>query len=104
MYDGSAAIGPCVLVTRDPIPASTKISMAIERRGEFVFSGETTIDKMKRTHEELVGFLYREYSFPNGSYLMTGTCVVPSNDFTLQSEDRIVIEIEHIGSMANVVK
>ena len=103
-YDGSAAVGPCVLITRYPIPATTKISMTIERNGANVFSGGTTIDKMKRTHEELVGYLYRECSFPDGCFLMTGTCIVPANDFTLQSGDRIVIDIEPIGSLVNVVE
>jgi 2-dehydro-3-deoxy-D-arabinonate dehydratase len=104
MYDGSAAIGPCVLITKDPIPGSTGIRMIIERNGRIVFNGETSIDKMKRTHKELVGFLYRESSFPNGAYLMTGTCVVPDNDFTLNSGDRILIDIEYIGSLTNVVE
>jgi 2-dehydro-3-deoxy-D-arabinonate dehydratase len=104
VYDKSAAIGPCVLITQNSIPASTKISMTIERNGELVFEGETAISKMKRTHEELTGFLFRECSFPNGCYLMTGTCVVPENDFTLQKGDRIVIGIEHIGKLTNVVE
>ena len=103
VYDGSAAIGPCILVTEDGIPASTRISMQIERNGKRVFEGDTSIDKMKRTHEELTGFLYRECSFPNGCYLMTGTCVVPANDFTLQQGDKVVIEIENIGSLTNIV-
>jgi 2-dehydro-3-deoxy-D-arabinonate dehydratase len=104
MYDGSAAIGPCLLITKDPIAGSTGIKMTIERNGGVVFTGETSIDKMKRTHRELVEFLYRECSFPNGAFLMTGTCVVPDNDFTLNSGDRILIDIEHIGSLTNVVE
>jgi 2-dehydro-3-deoxy-D-arabinonate dehydratase len=104
VYDKSAAIGPCLVITKNSIPASTKISMTIERNGMPVFKGGTAIDQMKRTHEELAGFLFRECSFPNGCYLMTGTCVVPDNDFTLQSGDRIVIGIEHIGTLANVVE
>ena len=59
---------------------------------------------MKRTHEELVEFLYRECDFPVGCYLMTGTCVVPGNDFTLQSKDKVTISIEHIGKLVNVVE
>jgi len=104
VYDKSAAIGPCILITQDAIPSSTKISMKIERNGTLIFEGNTSIDKMKRSHEELAGFLYRECSFPNGSYLMTGTCVVPANDFTLQKDDKVVIDIEYIGSMTNIVE
>jgi 2-dehydro-3-deoxy-D-arabinonate dehydratase len=103
VYDGSAAIGPCVLVPREPIPGTTTIAMQIEREGKEVFSGSTTIDRMKRSHTELVEFLYREYSQPTGCYLMTGTCVVPDNDFTLQSGDRVQIQIEGIGILINTV-
>lgn len=103
VYDGSAALGPCVLVPREPIPGTTTIAMQIEREGKEVFSGSTTIDRMKRSHSELVEFLYREYSQPAGCYLMTGTCVVPDNDFTLQPGDRVQIQIEGIGILINTV-
>ena len=103
VYDGSAALGPCVLVAREPIPGSTTIAMQIEREGKEMFSGNTTIDRMKRSHTELVEFLYREYSQPLGCYLMTGTCVVPDNDFTLQSGDRVTIQIDGIGVLINTI-
>ncbi len=104
MYDGSAAIGPCILVTDQPISPLTEISMLIERNGKNVFEGSTTIDRMKRKHTELVEFLFREYSHPVGCYLMTGTCVVPDNDFTLQSGDMVKISIEGIGILVNTVE
>lgn len=103
MYDGSASIGPCVLVTAIPIDPSTLISIVIMRNGATIFEGNVTIDKMKRKHTELVEFLYREYSFSTGAYLMTGTCVVPDNDFTLQSGDAIQITITGIGTLMNTV-
>ncbi len=103
VYDGSAALGPCVLVPRDPISGITTIAMKIEREGKELFSGNTTIDRMKRSHTELVEFLFREYSHPLGCYLMTGTCVVPDNDFTLQSGDRITMQIDGIGTLINTV-
>lgn len=103
VYDGSAALGPCVLVPQEPIPGTTTIAMQIERDGKELFSGSTTIDRMKRSHTELVEFLYREYSQPLGCYLMTGTCVVPDNDFTLQSGDRVTIQIDGIGILINTV-
>lgn len=102
-YDGSAAIGPCILVKQETIPPSTVISMSIIRNGDEVFEGSIPIDQMKRSHEELVGFLFRECSFPNGCFLMTGTCVVPGNDFTLEQGDIINISIEHIGTLTNIV-
>ena len=103
MYDGSAAIGPCVLVTEEAIAPTTVIAIEIERNGKIEFEGNITIDQMKRGHAELVGYLYRETSFPTGAYLMTGTCVVPDNTFTLQSGDVIKIQIEGIGELVNVV-
>jgi 2-dehydro-3-deoxy-D-arabinonate dehydratase len=59
---------------------------------------------MKRSHTELVEFLYREMSFVSGCYLMTGTCVVPGNDFTLRSGDIVTITIEGIGTLVNTVE
>ncbi|HTL09197.1 MAG TPA: fumarylacetoacetate hydrolase family protein [Chitinophagaceae bacterium] len=103
MYDGCAAIGPCVLVTEEAIAPSTVLSIAIERDGQVVFEGSVSIDQMKRKHAELVEYLYREYSFANGAYLMTGTSVVPDNSFTLQSHDCIKINIEGIGELVNTV-
>ncbi|MFT3933312.1 MAG: fumarylacetoacetate hydrolase family protein [Chitinophagaceae bacterium] len=103
MYDGSAAIGPCVLLTEEAIAPSTLITIDISRNGKTMFDGSITIDQMKRTHAELVQFLYREYSFPKGAYLMTGTCLVPDNTFTLQSGDLIKINIAGIGELVNTV-
>jgi 2-dehydro-3-deoxy-D-arabinonate dehydratase len=102
-YDGSAAIGPCIYIPADPISPETKIHMEIHRAGKQLFSDETPISKMKRGHDELVEFLFRECSFPYGCLLMTGTCLVPSNDFTLHSGDVITIRIDHIGELQNTV-
>jgi len=103
MYDGCAAVGPCVLVTEEPISPTTVIAISIERNGAVAFEGDVTIDMMKRKHAELVEFLYREYSFAVGAYLMTGNCVVTDNTFTLQSGDVIKIKIEGIGELVNTV-
>ena len=103
VYERCAGLGPCILVTENTIPPATHISMFIERNGKKVFEGFTTINQMKRTHTELVDYLYRECAFQQGCYLMTGTCVVPGNDFTLISKDVISITIEHIGTLINIV-
>lgn len=102
-YDGSAAIGPCIYVTDEPLPSSTKIELKISRNGEEVFSDEIGIDQIKREFEELVGYLYRECSFPFGSFLMTGTGIVPGKEFTLQAGDEIQITIQPIGTLINKV-
>jgi len=102
-YDGSAAIGPCVYIPAVPISPETKINMQISRGGKTMFAEETAISKMKRGHIELVEFLFRECTFPYGCLLMTGTCLVPANDFTLQSGDVVIIRIDHIGELKNIV-
>jgi len=103
-YDGSAAIGPCVYVSDSPISPDTKIGMQIKRKGVVLYADEVGISKMKRGHTELTEFLFRECSFPQGCLLMTGTCLVPPNDFTLQSADEIIIRIDHIGELQNFVE
>jgi 2-dehydro-3-deoxy-D-arabinonate dehydratase len=102
-YDGCASVGPCILVTDEPLPGDTTIKMEINRRGNKVFEGEVKIDQIKRTFEELVGFLFRECTFPHGCLLMTGTGIVPSRDFTLKKGDEIRITIEPIGTLINTV-
>jgi 2-dehydro-3-deoxy-D-arabinonate dehydratase len=102
-YDGAAALGPCIYVTESPIASNTKISIAIQRNQELLFSNEISIARMKRKHTELVGYLFREMSFPYGAFLMTGTGIVPPDNFTLHSGDEIKISIEHIGVLVNTV-
>ncbi|WP_194976882.1 fumarylacetoacetate hydrolase family protein [Aquiflexum lacus] len=102
-YDFAAAIGPCLLVPEKPIDPDSKILMKIERDAKVVFEGDISINQMKRGHEELAGFLFREMSFPDGVYLMTGTCLVPDDTFTLQEGDIVSIEIGAIGILKNVV-
>ncbi|MEO8404111.1 MAG: fumarylacetoacetate hydrolase family protein, partial [Chitinophagaceae bacterium] len=47
-YDACAAVGPCIYVTDEPLPADTMISLDILRKEEKVFSGEIAISQMKR--------------------------------------------------------
>lgn len=103
-YDGCAAVGPCIYVTDEPLPGDTRIHLSILRDGQKVFAGDVSLSQMKRTPEELVSFVYRECSFPHGAFIMTGTGIVPGNEFTLKSGDEIRISIDHIGTLNNVVK
>jgi 2-dehydro-3-deoxy-D-arabinonate dehydratase len=102
-YEGAAGLGPCLYVLDTELPASTKISLKIYRSGGLVFEGETELSAMKRKPAELAGYLFRELSFPQGCYLMTGTGIVPGNDFTLESGDCIEIAIEGLGTLEQVV-
>jgi 2-dehydro-3-deoxy-D-arabinonate dehydratase len=103
-YDKSAAIGPCIYVPGKPLPPETKISLEIKRNDVVMFSGSIAISQIKRKLEELAAYLFRECSFPYGCFLMTGTGIVPPNDFTLQSGDEISIAIDGIGVLRNVVE
>jgi len=103
-YDGCAAIGPCIYVTEQPPDEKTKIHLTINRNNKKAFSGSVGIDQMKRKPEELVSFVFRECSFPFGCLIMTGTGIVPGNEFTLKSGDEIRIAIDHIGELVNVVR
>jgi len=102
VYRGSCALGPG-LVVRHPLPPDTTIRLEITRGGAPVFTGETALDRMKRQFPELAEWLFREDAFPHGCYLLTGTGVVPPNDFTLAPGDRIRIAIAGLGSLHNTV-
>jgi len=104
VYDGSCALGPAVLVAEQPLGATARVAMRIARGGGVAFEDETTLAQMRRTPEELVSWLYRETTFPNGVVLLTGTGVVPPDDFTLQSGDDVRIEIDGIGVLVNRVE
>ena len=103
VYDRSCALGPGVLISAEPLPASTAISLEIGRGSETVFAGSTTLAELKRTPQELLGYLYRDNSFPHGCYLMTGTGIVPPDGFSLAAGDRVAITIPAIGTLANRV-
>jgi len=102
-YDASAAIGPSLYVTDSPIDPDSMIRIEIVRSEEIIFSGEISINRMKRKHEELAEYLFKETSFPHGVYLMTGTGIVPPDHFTLTPDDEIRISIDAIGTLVNTV-
>jgi 2-dehydro-3-deoxy-D-arabinonate dehydratase len=102
VYDGSCALGPCVLLSPE-LPKETAIRLEILRGAKTAFCGNTTLAELKRDPEELVNFLFRDSSFPQGVFLMTGTGIVPGDDFTLHSGDVIRIAIDGIGVLENRV-
>jgi 2-dehydro-3-deoxy-D-arabinonate dehydratase len=104
VYDRSCALGPGILVAgAQPIPASTEIQLQIVRAGTPVFSGSTALTELKRSFSTLLEYLYRDNSFPNGCFLLTGTGIVPPDEFTLQQQDEIHITIAGIGTLTNTV-
>ena len=103
IYDGSCAIGPCLLLESGELGKDTAIRLQIERDGAPAYSGQTTLMELKRPVTELVSYLLRENSFPEGVFLMTGTGIVPHDEFTLAAGDRIIISIDNIGTLENPV-
>ena len=104
IYERSCALGPCVRVgVHEAEVRSWTISLQVLRQGEGVFRGETAVANLKRTFAELVEYLFASQRFPNGVVLLTGTGVVPHDDFTLQPGDTIRIEISGLGVLENSV-
>ena len=102
VYTGSASLGPCLLVGSLPGPED-EITLRISRSGEEAFRGTTALSQLKRTYDELAGFLFRENDFPDGALLMTGTGIVPDHPFTLQEGDVVSISVDGIGTLENTV-
>lgn len=103
IYSRSAAIGPWLRVTSTPPSLETTISMTISRGGKPAFTGTTCLAEMRRSFDELIEFLFRDNEFPRGVYLMTGTGIVPDEDFTLARGDQITIAVDGVGALANHV-
>lgn len=104
VYDRCAALGPCLLVPENAIDLQSLIHLKIFRDNQLVFEGETSLSKMKRSLQELADFLFLETTFSKGVMLMTGTGIVPPDDFTLQVKDRVEISIDHIGTLINHIQ
>ena len=103
-FDRCAAVGPAILVAQQQPSPETEIRMKIMRSGKVVIDEATTLSQMKRGLEELVEFVFRDNAHPNGCFLMTGTGIIPADDFSLVEGDEIAIEIDGIGKLVNSVK
>jgi len=104
VYDRSCALGPWVrLGVAEADAREWTIRSAIRRNGQPVFAGETRVGNIKRTFHELASYLFRSQKFPHGAVLLTGTGIVPPDDFTLNEQDVVEIEIPAIGVLRNPV-
>ena len=103
VYNGSCALGPAILLPSEPLPKTTTIQINIARKGAVVFEGQTTLSELKREPVQLAEYLFRDQEFPHGVFLMTGTGIVPGDDFTLHAGDVIQIAIAGIGTLENYV-
>jgi 2-dehydro-3-deoxy-D-arabinonate dehydratase len=103
-YRHSCALGPWITLGVTEAEARTwKIQIEIQRDGKSVFAGETSVGQIKRGFDELAGFLFRSQIFPQGAVLLTGTGVVPPDNFTLAERDEVEISISGIGVLKNAV-
>jgi 2-dehydro-3-deoxy-D-arabinonate dehydratase len=102
VYAACCALGPG-LVVRSPLVRETTIELEITRDGARVFAGATSIAQMKRGFEELADYLFRDNIFSHGTYLLTGTGIIPPGDFTLHSGDLVRISIAGLGTLENPV-
>ena len=103
VYDRSCALGPGILIAAEPLSPSTEIQLQILRAGATIFSGTTALTELKRKLSTLVEYLYRDNTFVHGCFLLTGTGIVPPDDFTLNLHDEIQITIAGIGTLINTV-
>lgn len=103
VYDRCAAIGPCVVLTNTLPGPETVIAIEILRGGSRVFQDKTKVGQIKRPLPSLADWLFRDNTFPHGCYLMTGTGIIPPDDFTLHHGDEIRITIEPAGTLINSV-
>ncbi|MGB1708232.1 MAG: fumarylacetoacetate hydrolase family protein [Rubripirellula sp.] len=103
-YDQCAGLGPWITLY-DTLPAMSElqVDLKIDRNGQMVFDQQTSGSEMARSFEDLVSWLRRDNSMPSGAFLMTGTGIVPSNDFTLQAGDLVHISIAGIGTLSNPI-
>ena len=104
VYDACCALGPCITLAQAMPPrASIGIRMEIERDGTRIFVGGTSVGRMARRFEDLIDWLGRENRFPSGVVLLTGTGIVPPDDFSLRAGDMVRITIDGIGTLTNPV-
>lgn len=104
VYDGCCSLGPGItLVNWIRSPEQAAIRLLVRRGARVAYEGETNVSRMARSFEELINWLARDNSFPHGVILLTGTGIVPTEDFTLHPGDEVVISIEGLGALVNPV-
>jgi 2-dehydro-3-deoxy-D-arabinonate dehydratase len=103
IFDGCAALGPGIWLSPSPPPIETEIAMEIRRGSDLVYQGSTQLSRMNKPLPTLVEYLFRDNSFPEGCFLLSGTGVVPPDDFCLRAGDEVRIRIDPIGTLVNTV-
>ena len=93
VYNGSCAVGPGIHVGDTDRLKDLTIALEITRAGRTAFTGETRTSQIKRPLDELAGYLFMELDFPKGTFLSTGTGIVPGQDFSLSPGDVVAITV-----------
>lgn len=105
VYARCCGLGPAITLAHGgPDPRDLPIRLTIRRAGAVVFAGDTSTARMKRTPEELVRYLMLDNVFANGAFLLTGTGIVPGDDFTLEAGDDVTISVTGIGDLRNHIE
>lgn len=105
VYAACCALGPAIVPVWDlDDPHNLVVRLAIARNGETIFEAETNTNRLHRTFEDLIEYLGRDNLFPAGVVLLTGTGIVPSDDFSLAAGDSVRITIDGIGTLENAVR
>ena len=105
IYTNSCALGPVITLAESmPAPDNIAIRLTIERGKDVAFEGSTSASAMARSFKDLIAWLGRDNQFPDGVILLTGTGIVPPDDFTLNPGDVVSIDITGIGRLTNPVE
>lgn len=104
VWDGSCSLGPGIVLCSEQELKSLSIKMIIERNNNVVFSGETSTSNIVREFSVLADFLFKFRSFENGTFLFTGTGIIPENTFSLKLDDKIKINVGNSLSLLNKVQ
>ncbi|PAF33544.1 fumarylacetoacetate hydrolase family protein [Paenibacillus sp. 7516] len=104
IWRNSCSIGPAIrLAETVKNPYEFSIVCQIYRNESMVVKSEASTSELNRKLDELVSFLARDNDLYDGTVLLTGTSIVPPNDFTLEPGDRIEISVSDIGTLINPV-
>jgi 2-dehydro-3-deoxy-D-arabinonate dehydratase len=103
VYDRSCAIGPAIVAAGEASDPVFPVRMVLTRAGDTIFEGETSTARLRRSFDDIAGYLFRAMGFPVGAILLTGTGVVPDADITLRAGDHVRIEMGMLGVLENPV-
>jgi 2-dehydro-3-deoxy-D-arabinonate dehydratase len=103
LYDACCGLGPWITLGEPAGPLELDIRLSVRRGGRSVFEGSTNTSQIARSLEDLIGWLGRDNSFPDGAFLLTGTGIVPDSDFSLHGADVVEITIDGLGTLINPI-